>query len=645
MKKPQKPLWRLPAAVSLLWLVAVAVAMMAAYRFTKYLPLMLGGLTILLPSLVYLVLLLFSGEGRAEERDGGTGAKVAPGTPETSGTSETSEAAASGTVASDTSVSDTTASDSPVSDTAAPAGDEGTPGARKRRPLGRVHSVLTAVGRFFRSVGRFFVRLYENSRLGAIIALSAGSVIVVHVGFWLMMRRTTTVYTLNYVIPVALAAMFVMCVIFEKWCAHARTGTDAAAAQLRNIRTALAAARLVFVVLTVAMVVKLLGFYDLVRWVGIAIAVMFVYVTLFIALSLVVRGIRCELFTSPDLSIPVPFTHGRDRELGVLGYLEKNTGITMRSLWSMKLVKKMIPYTVILSALLLWMCSGVVQVEAYQRGAVYRFGRLCEETLGPGLHLTFPWPIDRVAIYDTGTVSTLTIGYISSEDTDNTWTGTHGSNEYKLLLGGGNELVSINLRLEYRISDLDAYLRSCSRPEKLLEAKAYELVTDRTIVTDLDSLLSTDRAAFADSFRQELEGKLSGYGTGLEIVSVVLESIHPPIDIASVYQEIVGAEVKADKYILDAEAEAAVKIATAQKSYDTAVNAAKADSYTKTAAAEADVAEFMASVAADKQYSDSYRYYKYLKAIGSAYGNARLVIVGRDIDSSNIYFGNLTVTP
>jgi hypothetical protein len=52
----------------------------------------------------------------------------------------------------------------------------------------------------------------------------------------------------------------------------------------------------------------------------------------------------------------------------------------------------------------------------------------------------------------------------------------------------------------------------------------------------------------------------------------------------------------------------------------------------------------MASVAADNEYSDAYRYYKYIKAIASAYGGARLVIVGEGIDSSNIYFGNIMLT-
>lgn len=609
MNKNKRPAWRLPAAMSLVWLTVAAATLILLYRFTRYLPLMLGGLAVLLPTLTYWVLFLFCREG-GEDASAAASAEAyeMPETPET--------------------------------------GDDAAAARPRRSLLSCLQRLFGAIWHGLQRLGGAVCRLYDRSRVGAVVVLSVAVMLGVNIFFWLMLRRATTVYAVSFVTPVVLAVMFVMCIIFEKWCANAApadTSDTLSAAQLRCLRTALATTRLVLALVAVAAVVKLLGFYELLRPVGIALAVIFVYVTVFLLLSLVVRGVRRELLTAPELSIPMPLSLGRDRDLGVLSYLEKNTGITMRSLWSMRLVKKMIPYTVLLSALLLWMCSGVVQVEAYQTGAVYRLGRLCEQTLEPGLHLTLPWPFDRVEIYDTDTVSTLTIGYISSEETDNTWTGTHGSNEYKLLLGGGNELVSINLRLEYRISDLESYLRSCSRPEKLLEAAAYELVTDRTIGTDLNSLLSADRAAFADSFHRELTERMSVYSTGLELVSVVLESIHPPIDIASVYQEMVGAEIKADKYLLDAQAAAAVKLAQAQKSYDTAVNTANADSYTKTAAAEADVAEFMAGVAADGQYSDAYRYYKYLNAIGSAYGKARLVIVGQDIDSSSIYFGGLAV--
>ena len=101
----------------------------------------------------------------------------------------------------------------------------------------------------------------------------------------------------------------------------------------------------------------------------------------------------------------------------------------------------------------------------------------------------------------TQTVQQMTIGYLSDEDQDNLWTEAHGEEEYRLLLGGGEELVSINLRLQYRISDLPSYLKTSADPELIMQGIAYETITARTINTDLFSLLATDRTAFADSFK------------------------------------------------------------------------------------------------------------------------------------------------
>ena len=177
--------------------------------------------------------------------------------------------------------------------------------------------------------------------------------------------------------------------------------------------------------------------------------------------------------------------------------------------------------------------------------------------------------------------------------------------------------------------------------EKLLEAKAYELVIDHTISSDLETLLAVDRSAFAADFYEDLKRDIAPYHTGIEVVSVVLESIHPPVEIASVYQGVVSAEIQAQRLIFDAEAKAAVSLADAQAAYDSAVGMATSSQYTQVAQAQSDVAEFMASVSADTTYPDAYRYYKYMNAIKSAYGNVRLIIVGDGVDSSNLYLGNL----
>ena len=89
--------------------------------------------------------------------------------------------------------------------------------------------------------------------------------------------------------------------------------------------------------------------------------------------------------------------------------------------------------------------------------------RMTADVLEPGLHFTLPYPLDKTEICNTKTIHKITIGYKSVENVDNVWTKDHGDSEYKLLLGSGNELVSLNLRIEYRISDLKKYLQNATK--------------------------------------------------------------------------------------------------------------------------------------------------------------------------------------
>lgn len=580
MKENKRSAKLLPIALSLIWSVAVSVLFILMYGSTKYLPLELAALVLMMPALMN-VSLLFA-------------------------------------------LLNYDAVKIPV------------PSVKKESKL--FFRILQTIAKGFMTAVRAVAGFIVKVRVWLSVLLFLASAVSLHIVFWSVFGRTTSTYRISYVTPVMIAAVFVTFVILEKWCAHsAGEGNTAADRILKNIRSYLSVSRFLLILAAVATVLKLLGFFELQKYLVYACAVVFCYETLFTVVSLTVRLIKRELTTSPDISVPTPFAIG-GRDLGVIAYLENSTGITMRSLWSIKLVKRLMPFAVIGGALLIWFCTGIVQVEPYQKAAVYRFGRLRSDMLEPGIHLTLPWPFDRTEVYNTEQVSKLTVGYVSSENTDNVWTSSHGSKEYRLLLGGGNELVSINLRIEYKIGDLRAYLKNSGSPEKILEAKAYELATDKIIVTDLNSLLAIDRSEFSETFKKELDEKINGYDTGLTVVSIVLESIHPPVEIASVYQELIGAQIDADKLILNAEAQAAVKIAEAEKQRDSEIIAAKTDSLTKKANANASVAEFMAGVAADSKYSDAYRYYKYMKAISEAYGGARLVIVGKGIDSSNIYF-------
>lgn len=462
---------------------------------------------------------------------------------------------------------------------------------------------------------------------------------------WSYINQGKTVSKFSAANGVFSLILFVVFVILDRVCKYAPKETPFAEAIYENNRLFYKLLCFQSLFGTVHVIFNSLELFDIQKYVIYMYAITFYYFVVFITLSLVVVIIRKDMEKAPFLSVPLPMTKKqKEQRKGFVDYLESNTGISMRSLWSVKYVRQIAPMVVFLSGIFLWLSTCVVQVDPYQKAAVYRMGVLQEEILEPGIHLALPYPFDKVEIYDTEVVNKITIGYRSEESTDNIWTGGHGKEEHKLLLGGGEELVSINLRVEYKIGDLEKYLKTTSDPIKHMEAMAYELVTDQTIATDLDSLLSADRDVFAENFKKVLSEEIEKRNLGLEVVGVVLESIHPPVEIAEVYQELISAEITAQRFMLYAQGNANETIAWAEKNAQTILLYAKVDYEHKLAQAKANVAEFLGSVEAYGQYKDAYTYQKYLKAIQEAYGNAKLVILGDGVDESILYFGTISGT-
>ncbi len=443
-------------------------------------------------------------------------------------------------------------------------------------------------------------------------------------------------HKLTYWHILVLASLFVVTIVIDKYLKYFETADPFYRKLLLNCRSFFTITKMLSGLTGIAVSVYMLGLYDLQKVIRYISIFLFYYVLVMVIISILVHLIRKELSENPGIVILLPFFNGDIQELSVLSFLEENTGITLRSLWSLKFIRKSVPIAFFAALALLWLSSGLVYVESYQEAAVYRFGNLQEETLKPGLHWTLPYPIEKAKVYDTDTIRKITIGYRSQENEDNLWTEAHGDTEYKLLLGSGNELVSINLRVEYRIDNLYQFLKHSSQPERILEAKAYEIATDRTVHQDLTTLLTVDRAVFTESFKTDLETRVDQSNTGLEVVNVIMESIHPPVEVASVYQRLIGARNEAEKIILDAESYAATSVFRSQSFGKITVDDALIDYHKRISAANTEVSEFMAAVGAYTDYPEEYKYYKYLNAICSTYARTKLVLVGPDVDSSRI---------
>jgi regulator of protease activity HflC (stomatin/prohibitin superfamily) len=128
--------------------------------------------------------------------------------------------------------------------------------------------------------------------------------------------------------------------------------------------------------------------------------------------------------------------------------------------------------------------------------------------------------------------------------------------------------VKANIPIQYRVKDLYSYLYRHSDPKKLLEAICYhelaKFAAGAKIEVDdqgrgpaalQDSLLGAGRTKAKEILTENIQKAADRADLGIEIVFLGLQGIHPPPEVASDYQKVVGAIQKKQALILQAQAE------------------------------------------------------------------------------------------
>lgn len=327
----------------------------------------------------------------------------------------------------------------------------------------------------------------------------------------------------------------------------------------------------------------------------------------------------------------VPF--GKNGEDGLLKTIEKNTGLSFKSLWSLKYLISIIPVILLSIVLLLFVSTSVYKVEPYQKGIVYRFGSIQQEVVSPGLHLKFPFPIDEVEIFDVERVQNMQIGYIATESNDFLWTQEHDGGEHSLLLGNGNELVSVNISLIYNINDLYAFAKKHSAPENILSAKAYELMMEKTISNNLDTVLCVARKELSANIKAALNSYATELHLGLAIKEVIIESIHPPVEIADVYQNAVSAGIDKNIKIIKAQTQADKKLIEAEGTSGVDILDAQALQTERIAQSKYEMAVYYAAFDAFEINPNSFSLSKYLNTYEKVIEGSKVYVFSPSIDA------------
>ncbi len=297
--------------------------------------------------------------------------------------------------------------------------------------------------------------------------------------------------------------------------------------------------------------------------------------------------------------------------------VEETFGVDVRSSWALVFLRRATLPVIAGLALIAWVLSAVVEVDAPQQAVRERFGRVDpERVLGPGLHLGLPWPLDRVRRVDVMRVREMPIGYTDAKvGADALWTQYHAAEEFNLLLGDGRDLVTVNAELHYRIGDVQAWLYGCQNPERALETLAYKVLMDATVDKTLDQVLSLDIGSFSQRIHRGIQGQIDAQGLGVEVVAFNLRGLHPPVAVANDYQAVVAAQIDRTTYAMEAEAYRQGALPKAQAAAARATRRAQAEQAQRLSKARGEAIAFQAVEAQYKANPELYRFRRRLETL------------------------------
>jgi membrane protease subunit HflK len=188
--------------------------------------------------------------------------------------------------------------------------------------------------------------------------------------------------------------------------------------------------------------------------------------------------------------------------------------------------------------------TGLFTVSADEQAIVRRFGRVTGR-LGPGIHYRLPWPVDRVDVLKTTTVTKTGVGFTLPEGETRGVTGME-------VLTGDTNILSVAVAVQYVIVNPAAYLFEVESPAQLIGRVAESVLTETVIGMPVDDVLTTGRLAIQERVKSETQGILDRYRSGIQLTSASIMTIALDSAVAQAFQDVASASANRENKINEA---------------------------------------------------------------------------------------------
>ena len=275
-------------------------------------------------------------------------------------------------------------------------------------------------------------------------------------------------------------------------------------------------------------------------------------------------------------------------------------GFNVSSSWFYKLLSRDLPALIAIGLIVGWALTTMTVVEPHQKALRIRFGKLVDANLEPGFYFKWPWPFETIEVPEyivqdneghiddrSQTVTSLrSIDLGTQPETEGEdqmrprlWTGEVARNESYMIVqpttrlshrraGSATKelsLLAVEIPLHYAVKDVEAYelLGPPDQRRYMLGVIARREATWYLSTITVDDLLSRRRVEIAEELQRRVERAFADAnplgadrGPVVEVLSVGIQGVRPPRDVAKSFEDVVDAEEKARERISGARMDA-----------------------------------------------------------------------------------------
>lgn len=181
--------------------------------------------------------------------------------------------------------------------------------------------------------------------------------------------------------------------------------------------------------------------------------------------------------------------------------------------------------------LVIYILLGIYIVEPAERAVVTRFGRYVR-TEGPGPHW-LPQVIESKEIVNI----------------DRTESTRHGGS----MLTKDENIVSVEVTVQYRIEDAQAYLFNVVNPVNSLKQATESALRQVVGQSTLDDVLTSGRALIAGAIKDQIVSTLAVYKTGMLVLDVAMQPAKAPDEVRAAFDDVIKAREEEVRSVNQAE--------------------------------------------------------------------------------------------